>query len=160
MAKKGGKAAPEGPRQILNRKARFDYLILEEVEAGIVLKGSEVKSIFGGTAHLADAYCHIVRGEMFLANMDVEPYEKSSVTAHDRRRERKLLLHRREIDVLERKVMEKGLTLIPLMVAFNEKGKVKVTVGLGRGKAHHDKRDAIAKRDERREVDRELGRRG
>jgi SsrA-binding protein len=152
MAKDKKKA--EAPRSIQNRKARFDYAISDEVEAGVALQGSEVKSLYLGKAHLNDAYCRVVNGEMFLMNMDVEPYAQASVFAHERRRDRKLLLHRREIDQLDRKVMEKGFTLIPLSVYFNEKGRVKVKVGLGRGKANYDKRDTIAKADERRETDR------
>ena len=153
MAKKGDKKG-EAPRSIQNRKARFDYAISDEVEAGIALQGSEVKSLYLGKAHLNDAYCRVVQGEMFLLNMDVEPYAQASVFAHERRRDRKLLLHRREIDQLERKVMEKGFTLVPLSVYFNEQGRVKVRVGLGRGKANYDKRDSIAKEDARREADR------
>ena len=152
MAKDKKKA--EAPRSIQNRKARFDYAISDEVEAGVALQGSEVKSLYLGKAHLNDAYCRVIDGEMFLLNMDVEPYAQASVFAHERRRDRKLLLHRREIDQLERKVMEKGFTLIPLSVYFNDKGRVKVRVGLGRGKANYDKRDTIAKADERRETDR------
>jgi SsrA-binding protein len=144
----------EAPRSIQNRKARFDYAISDEVEAGIALQGSEVKSLYLGKAHLNDAYCRVVNGEMFLLNLDVEPYAQASVFAHERRRDRKLLLHRREIDQLERKVMEKGFTLIPLSVYFNEQGRVKVKVGLGRGKANYDKRDTIAKNDAKRETDR------
>jgi SsrA-binding protein len=144
----------EAPRSIQNRKARFDYAISDEVEAGIALQGSEVKSLYLGKGHLNDAYCRVVNGEMFLLNMDIEPYAQASVFAHERRRDRKLLMHRREIDQLHRKVMEKGFTLIPLSVYFNEKGRVKVKVGLGRGKANYDKRDSIAKEDARREADR------
>ncbi|RYG23960.1 SsrA-binding protein SmpB [bacterium] len=151
---KGGKEKAKAPASIQNRKARFDYAISDEVEAGIALQGSEVKSIYLGKAHLNDAYCRVVNGEMYLLNMDVEPYEQASVFAHERRRDRKLLMHRREIDQLHRKVMEKGFTLIPLGVYFNDKGRVKVKVGLGRGKANYDKRDSIAKDDARREADR------
>ena len=148
------KKKSEAPRSIQNRKARFDFAISDEVEAGVALQGSEVKSLYLGKAHLNDAYCRVVDGEMFLLNMDVEPYAQASVFAHERRRDRKLLLHRREIDQLERKVMEKGFTLVPLSVYFNDKGRVKVRIGLGRGKANYDKRDSIAKADERRETDR------
>lgn len=104
-----------------------------------------------GIAHLTDAYCRIVDGELFLMNADIEPYDKASVFQHERRRDRKLLMHRKEIDTLERKSMEKGLTLIPLALYFSH-GKVKVDVGLGRGKALYDKRDKIAQDDERREI--------
>jgi SsrA-binding protein len=152
MAKDKKKA--EAPKSIQNRKARFDYAISDEVEAGAALQGSEVKSLYLGKGHLNDAYCRVVNGEMFLLNMDIEPYEQASVFAHERRRDRKLLLHRREIDQLERKVMEKGFTLIPLSVYFNDKGRVKVRIGLGRGKANYDKRESLAKDDTRREADR------
>ena len=151
---KGGKEKAKAPGSIQNRKARYDYAISDEVEAGIALQGSEVKSLYLGMAHLNDAYCRVIGGEMFLVNMDVEPYAQASVDAHERRRDRKLLLHRREIEQLDRKVMEKGFTLIPLGVYFNDKGRVKVRVGVGRGKANYDKRDSIAKEDARRESDR------
>jgi SsrA-binding protein len=151
---KSNKKDSVAPRSIQNRRARFDYAILETVEAGIVLVGSEVKSLYLGRGHLNDAFCRIHNGEMFLINMDIEPYEQATVDAHDRRRDRKLLLHRREINVLERKTMEKGLTMVPLSVFFNEKGRVKVSVGLAKGKAAYDKRDKIAKDDTRREAER------
>ena len=155
MAKSGQKKEAKPPRSIQNRRARYDYAVQDEYSAGIALVGSEVKSIYLGKAHLTDAFCKVVNGEMFLVNMDVEPYEQASVFAHERRRDRKLLLHRREIDVLERKVMEKGLTIVPLSVYFNDKGRVKIQIGLARGKAEFDKRQSIAKKDERREVERE-----
>lgn len=153
MAKKNKKDS-KAPASVQNRKARYDYAILEDVEAGLVLQGSEVKSLYLGKANLTDSYCRVVRGEMFLFQMDIEPYEKSAVFGHERRRDRKLLLNRKEIDTLERKSLEKGLTIIPLGVYFNERGRAKVRIGLGRGKAHHDKRDQIAKDETRREMDR------
>lgn len=156
MARKDkNKKEGSAPASIQNRRARYDYHIEETYEAGIALVGSEVKSIYKGNAHLTDAYCMVKNGEMWLYNMDVEPYEKASVFAHERRRDRKLLLHRREINVLERKTMEKGLTLVPLGVYFKQ-GLVKVQIGLARGKAHYDKREKIAKDDARREIDRAL----
>ena len=153
MAKKAEKKASGAPRSIQNRRARYDYAILESTEAGIVLVGSEVKSLFNGLGHLTDAYCRILNGEMFLLNADIEPYDKASVFQHERRRDRKLLMHRKEINVFERKSLEKGLALIPLAIYFKN-GKVKVEVGLGRGKAEYDKRGKIAQQDERREVER------
>jgi len=102
---------------------------------------------------LNDAFCKVVSGELFLINADIEPYEKASVFQHERRRDRKLLMHRKEINTLERKSLEKGLALIPLALYFKN-GRVKVEVGLGRGKAQYDKRDKIAQDDERREVER------
>lgn len=155
MAKKGADKKNEGPRSIQNRRARFDYQIEDTFEAGIELVGSEVKSIFLGRANLTDAYCMVLRGQMFLLNMDIDPYENSvAAFLPNRRRDRRLLMHRKEINLLERKAQEKGFALIPLSVYFNAKGRVKVQIGLGKGKAHYDKRDKIAKDDERREVER------
>jgi len=150
----GKKKSESGePRQILNRRARYDYEISDSYEAGIALVGSEVKSIFLGHAHLNDSYCRISNGEMFLINMDVEPYANASTDAHGRRRDRKLLLHRKELNLIDRRSMEKGLALIPLRVYFNH-GKVKVEIGLGKGKSKYDKRDKIAADETRREADR------
>src|ERR1019366_1375847 len=153
VAKQTDKKGGTEPHTIQNRRARYDYNILENHEAGIALDGSEVKSLYLGRAHLNDAYCQVVHGELFLINADIEPYEMASVFQHERRRDRKLLMHRKEINVLDRKSMEKGLTLIPLALYFKN-GKVKVNIGLGKGKALYDKRDKIAKADERREVER------
>lgn len=155
MSKKGNKKEAKAPASIQNRRARYDYSIEESHEAGIALVGSEVKSVYLGQAHLTDAYCRVVNGELWLFNMDIEPYDKANVFAHERRRDRKLLMHRKEINTLERKSLEKGFTLIPLAVYFKN-GRVKVEVGLGRGKAAYDKRQTIAKKDERREVARAL----
>lgn len=155
MAKKGAEKKNEGPRSIQNRRARFDYHIEDTYEAGIELVGSEVKSIFLGRANLTDAYCKVIKGQMFLINLDVDPYDKGvAAFLPDRRRDRKLLLHRKEINTLERKAQEKGFSLLPLSMYFNSRGKVKLQIGLGKGKALYDKRDKIAKDDERREMDR------
>lgn len=154
MGKKNDGKGPVSPARIDNRRARYDYSILEEFEAGIQLVGSEVKSIFLGRAHLTDAYCRVVGGEMYILNMDVEPYDKASAFGHDRRRDRKLLLHRKQIDTLERRSQEKGLAIVPLRVYFNERGRVKVRIGLGRGKAQYDKREKIAKDEARRDMER------
>ena len=143
-----------GPAEILNRRARFDYEILETYEAGIVLVGSEVKSIWKGKANLTDAYCKISRQEGWLINLDIEPYEFSTAFSPERRRDRKLLLHRKELSSLERKTNEKGLSLIPLKLYFGRSGKVKVTIGLGKGKKLYDKRTQIAERETQREKER------
>lgn len=154
MAKKGAQnKGAESPRQIQNRRARFDYELIESHEAGIVLVGSEVKSVFLGRANLADAYCQVVNGELFLINADIEPYENSSHFQPERRRDRKLLMHAKEIATLNRKSMEKGFTIMPTKMYFNH-GKVKVEVALARGKAQYDKRQQIAKDDTRRELER------
>jgi SsrA-binding protein len=142
------------PKSIQNRKARYDYAVQDTFEAGIVLVGSEVKSLFHGKANLTDAFCRVIKDELWILNMDIEPYDKSSVFGHERRRDRKLLMHRKEIITLERKSQEKGFSIIPLAAFFNQRGRVKVQIALARGKANYDKRDAIAKNEERREVER------
>lgn len=154
MAKhKGEQPKENGPASIRNRKARFDYEIIETFEAGIALVGSEVKSIYKGRANLTDAYCEVRGGEMWLLQADVEPYDHSSHFQHERRRERKLLLHKKEIRLIDRRSSEKGLTLVPLALYFKN-GKAKVELALARGKREYDKRDQIAKKETRREADR------
>ncbi len=155
MAKAKSKKEASSPKSIQNRKARFEYQIFDEFEAGLVLVGSEVKSLFHGKANLTDAYCRVVNDEAWLMNLDIEPYDKATHFAHERRRDRKMLLHRKEIVTIERKSMEKGFTIVPLEIYF-VKGKAKVKIGLARGKASYDKRDTIAKRDTKREIDRAM----
>ncbi len=154
MAKKtGAKKGAVAPASISNRRARYDYAIDDTFECGIVLVGTEVKSLFKGNAHLTDSYCRVVNGEMFLFNMDIEPYEQAgNLFQHERRRDRKLLLHRREIDTLDRKAKEKGFTIIPLDAYFKN-GRVKIRIGLGKGKAEYDKRHKLAQTETRREVE-------
>ncbi len=155
MAKKGSKHdEPKGPATIQNRRAAFDYKILDTIEAGIVLAGSEVKSIFLGLANLTDSYVRIEKDEAWLYNADIEPYKHTTHFAPGRRRDRKLLLKRREINQLEMKVQGKGLTLVPLKIYFNERGKAKVLIGFGEGKKAHDKRDTIAERETKRQQQR------
>jgi SsrA-binding protein len=141
-----------------NRKARHDYAILETIECGIQLTGSEVKSLRLGQASLVDCYARLRDGEMWLEGMHIPPYEQGDKRTHEPMRPRKLLLHRRQIDALQRDSVEKGLALVPLRVYFSH-GIAKVDLALARGKRQHEKRQAIAKRDAQREVDRELGRR-
>ncbi|MBX3110838.1 MAG: SsrA-binding protein SmpB [Fimbriimonadaceae bacterium] len=156
MAAKVAKAdGPRGPATISNRKAGFDYHFVDNVEAGLVLVGSEVKSLFLGRANLTDAFCRVLDGEMWLLNLDIEPYDKASRFGHERRRDRKLLLHRKEIDVLARKVQEKGLSLIPTKIYFKD-GKAKVNIALAQGKKDYDKRDSIKEKDQRRAQQRGL----
>jgi len=155
MAKSAkSKKESHAPKSIQNRRARFDYAIEDTYEAGIALLGSEVKSLYQGKGNLTDAYCRVHNNELWIYGFDIEPYDKASHFGHERRRDRKLLMNRREINVLDRKQLEKGLSLIPLSVYFNDKGRVKVQVGLGRGKGQYDKRHAIAKDETRREADR------
>ena len=151
MSKKSkSEAKPAGPATIQNRRARYDYEIMDTWEAGIALVGSEVKSVYLGRVNLTDAFCRILGGEAWLISADIEPYDKAAHFAPERRRDRKLLLHRREIDVIERKSQEKGFSILPLKVYFKN-GKVKVEIGLGRGKRQYDKREQLAEKDSRRE---------
>ncbi len=136
-----------------NRKARYDYFIEDELEAGLVLKGTEVKSLRLGKAHIKDAYARIKDGEVYVYQMHIGPYPFAYYDNHDPLRPRKLLLHKREIKRLYGKVNEKGFTLVPLKIYFKA-GKVKITVALVRGKRKYDKREAIRRRDEKRELDR------
>ena len=141
-----------------NRKARHDYSILDTYEAGLVLTGTEVKSLRLGRASLVDGFATIDDGEVFLRNVHIPEYDQGSWTNHEPRRTRKLLLHRNEIERLIGKTKESGLTLVPLSLYFSA-GKVKVELGLARGKRAYDKRQDLAKRDADREVQRALGRR-
>jgi SsrA-binding protein len=136
-----------------NRKARYDYFIEDELEAGLVLKGTEVKSLRLGKANLKDAYARVKDGEVYVYQMHIGPYPFAYYDNHDPLRPRKLLLHKREIKRLYGKVNEKGFTLVPLKIYFKD-GKVKITLALVRGKRKYDKREAIRRRDEKRELDR------
>ncbi len=141
---------------INNRRARFDYEVLQTLEAGIALRGTEVKSIREGKINLTEGFCRISeRLEVFLVNVHISPYDFGNRHNHDPLRERRLLLHRSEIRRLYGLVREQGLTLIPLKL-YLKRGRVKVELGLVRGKKHHDKRDSIKKKDAQREVERAL----
>jgi len=137
-----------------NKKAHFDYFIDDEYEAGIALKGTEVKSLRMGKANLRDSYAKIKNGEVFVYQMNISQYPFTFYDNHQAKRPRKLLLHKQEIKRLTGKTQEKGFTLIPINLYFKG-GKVKLTIGLARGKQKYDKRDAIRKRDEKRDLDRE-----
>jgi SsrA-binding protein len=137
-----------------NRKARRDYQILETMEAGLVLVGTEVKSLRDGHAQLKDSFAGIEEGELYLYNAHINPYRMGNRFNHEPTRTRKLLMHEREIRRLIGKIQEKGLTLIPLRLYFNDSGKVKVELGLARGKKAFDKRRDIAERDAKREMER------
>jgi SsrA-binding protein len=141
-----------------NRKARHDYSIVDVFEAGVMLTGTEVKSLRLGRASLVDGFATIDDGEVFLRNVHIPEYEQGSWTNHEPRRTRKLLLHRAEIERLVGKTKESGLTLVPLSLYFSA-GKVKVELALARGKRSYDKRQDLARRDADREVQRALGRR-
>ena len=134
-----------------NRQARFNYEILDTFEAGIALRGSEVKSLRAGHVQLKDSYADIRDGEVWLVNAHISPYSFAEGGGHDPERQRKLLLHRREIDRLFGRIREEGLTLVPTQMYFSD-GKAKVELGLGKGKRRHDKRRTIVERQQKREM--------
>lgn len=152
---------PKGTKLVAsNRKARHDYDILDTFEAGMVLRGSEVKSLRNAHAQLRDSYARIDDGEMWLVGVHIAPYQHASAQGgHDPDRDRKLLMHRREIDEIDQRVKTEPLTVIPLSIYFSS-GRAKVELGLARGKRKYDKRQAIARRDAQRDVDRAMSRRG
>ncbi len=141
--------------EILNRRAHYDYFILEEVEAGIVLTGTEIKSIRLGKVNLKDSYAIIRNEEIYLLNTHISSYEKGNIFNHEENRTRKLLLHKNQIKKLQNKVTLEGCTLIPLKIYFL-KGRAKVLIGLCKGKKNYDKRECIKERDIQRELQKEL----
>jgi len=152
-------AAEQGTKIIArNKRARHDYTIEEVVEAGLVLTGTEVKSLRAGRASLTDGFGVITDSEAWLHGVHIPVYTQGTWTNHEPRRTRKLLLHRKEIERLARSTQERGLTLVPLSLYFKD-GKAKIELGLARGKRSYDKRQDLAKRDAAREVERELRRR-
>lgn len=152
-------AAEQGKKVIAsNRRARHEYAIEDVVEAGLVLTGTEVKSLRAGRATITDGYGEITDSEAWLHGVHIPEYTQGTWTNHEPRRTRKLLLHRKEIDRLASSIKERGLTLVPLSLYFKD-GKAKIELGLARGKRTYDKRHELAKRDAAREVERELRRR-
>src|SRR5215510_2161420 len=160
MASQDAKASGDRPIAT-NRRARHEYEILETVEAGLVLRGTEVKSLRDGMVNFKDSYASIRNGEGWLLGCHINPYSHGTDANHDPERDRKLLLHKREVARLGGKISEKGLTLVPLRLYFKG-GRAKVEIGLARGKKLHDKRSALREREVRREMDRAArdGRRG
>ncbi len=138
-----------------NRKAHYDYIILNKYEAGIVLSGTEVKSIRGGNVNLKDSYAKILHGEMWVIGMHISPYEQGNRHNLDPMRSRKLLLHKQEIDRLFGKIKQEGLTLVPLQLYFKN-GRVKLELGLAKGKKNYDKRQSMIQRTVKRDIDRAL----
>ena len=138
-----------------NRKARFNYTIDENLECGIVLQGTEVKSIKSGQFSFADAYARVLDRELWLIGFHITPYDHGNIFNHNADRERKLLVHRKEIRRLERKVDEKGFTLVPLKI-YLKRGRVKIDLGLCKGKKTYDKRESIKAHDLRRETERDF----
>ena len=147
---------PQGKKEIAtNRKAFHEYFVLDRFEAGISLAGTEVKSIRAGQVNLKDSFCTIKDGELFVRGMHISPYEHGNIFNKDPMRARKLLMHKREIFKLNARVMQDGNALIPLSLYFKD-GKVKVELGLCKGKKLHDKRDSEAERESKRDIERTL----
>jgi SsrA-binding protein len=143
----------------VNKHVSHDFQILETLEAGLALRGSEVKAVREGRISLKESFAEIKNGEVFLVKCHISPYEAANIFNHDPLRERKMLLHRREIRRLTGKIQERGLTLVPTKVVINDKGRIKLEMALVRGKRAYEKREAIKKRDTDREIRAELKRR-
>src|SRR5687767_10023105 len=139
---------------IRNRQAGFEYELLEKYIAGIVLTGTEIKSIREGKVNLQDGYCYFKNGEMFVKGVNITPYAQGTHYNHEATRERKLLLKRSELKKIEGRVEEKGLTLVPTRLFINDRGFAKMEIAVGRGKKQHDKRESIKEREAKRELDR------
>jgi SsrA-binding protein len=139
---------------IRNRQASYEFELLDKYIAGLVLMGTEIKSIREGKVNLQDGYCYFNNGELFVKGVNITPYAQGTHYNHEEQRERKLLLKRMELKKLERKVEEKGLTLVPVRLFINDRGFAKLEIALARGKKTHDKRDNIKERDAKRELDR------
>lgn len=161
MSKKSDKQGKGGGAYratTVNKKVRFQYHLLEKLEAGMVLVGTEVKSLRGGQANLEEAFCRIRGGELFLLGCTIAPYECGNLMNHEPRRPRKLLVHRRELKKIETKLVQKGLTLVPVRIYF-DRGLAKVEIALAQGKSEIDKRDKIKKRQSEQAMRQALGRR-
>jgi len=140
--------------EIVNRKAKFEYKFLSELEAGIILTGTEIKSIRAGEANLKEAYCLFLRGELFIRNMFIAEYKYGTHNNHEVRRDRKLLLKKIEVKKLLRKVKEKGMTIVPYKLFISDRGFAKIDIALATGKRQYDKRATMKERDNKRELDR------
>lgn len=139
---------------ITNRKAKFEYHLTEMLEAGIMLKGTELKSIRLNNVNMVDAFCYFKEGELYIANLYIAPYEQGTYNNHEPRRERKLLLKKRELKKWLKRVEEKGFTIVPYKLYFSERGHAKLEIALAQGKKAPDKRASIKERDAKRELDR------
>lgn len=142
--------------EVRNKKVRFEYELLEDFNAGIVLTGTEMKSIRNGKASIIESFCVLVEGEIFVRNMYIAEYENGSYNNHNPRRDRKLLLTKLELRKLQKKMKDKGLTIVPSLVFINEKNLAKVHIHLARGKKLHDKRSDLKDKDTKREMDRAM----
>jgi len=142
--------------EILNRKAGFNFHIEYRYEAGIMLRGTEVKSIRAGHVNISDAYCYMEGFELFIKNMHISEFKNAGYATHDPLRDRKLLLQKQELKKIHSRIREKGLTVFPIRLFENERGLLKIEIGLGKGKKQFDKREDIKERDIKRELDRNL----
>ena len=140
--------------EIRNRQAYYDFFIDDKYEAGMVLTGTEVKSLRAGRASFNDSYCYFHRGEIFIKSLHIAEYSHGTSSNHDPLRDRKLLLNKKELTKIESKIKEKGITVVPLRIFFNEKGLAKIELGLGKGKKLYDKRESIKQRESQRELKR------
>ena len=156
MNKQEQELRKKSPVQIKNRKASFEYFFIEEYTAGIVLTGTEIKSIRAGKASLVDTYCSIVSGELWVKGMSISPYFYGSYNNHEQKRERKLLLTRREIARLESATKQTGYTIVPTLVFIDEHGRAKMDIALCKGKKAFDKRQTLKEKEDRREMDRAM----
>ncbi|WP_035756223.1 SsrA-binding protein SmpB [Hugenholtzia roseola] len=139
---------------IRNRRAAFDYFFLENYTAGIVLKGTEIKSIRQGKVTMTDSFCLLMDGELFVRNMDISPYERGNIHNHQSKADRKLLLKKRELGKIERALQDVGTTLVPVRIFINDKGLAKVEIAVAKGKKLYDKRETIKERDQKRDIER------
>lgn len=158
MNKEEQERRKKSPVQIRNKKASFEYFFVDTYTAGIVLTGTEIKSIRAGKASLTDSFCYITRGEMWVEGMNISPYFYGSYANHEARRTRKLLLNRREIKRLEAEIKTPGYTTVPLLVFIDEHGRAKMDIALARGKKMYDKRQTLKEKEDRREMDRAVKR--
>ena len=156
MNKQQEELRKKSPVQIKNRKAAFEYFFIEEFTAGIVLTGTEIKSIRAGKASLVDTYCTIIRGEMWVKGMSVSPYFYGSYNNHEQKRDRTLLLTRREINRLESATKQTGYTIVPTLVWIDANGRAKMDIALCKGKKAYDKRQTLKEKEDRREMDRAM----
>lgn len=141
---------------IKNKRAEHEYFLMDRLTAGIVLTGTEIKSIRNGKASLADSYCSFKDDELFVIGMHIAEYDKGTYNNHDPKRDRKLLLTARELRKLKNKVQEKGLTIIPVVLYINEKGLAKLDIALARGKHYYDKRESLKTKDSKRDIEKQL----
>ena len=141
---------------IFNKRARFEYELLDEIEAGMVLTGTEIKSLRSSKASITDAFCQFIDGELYIINMMIDEYKLGTFYNHKIKRERKLLLHKKELQKFQRKLKDVGMTIVPLKLYINDRGKAKMLIALGRGKKLFDKRETIKNRENKRNLDRIL----